>query len=142
MRGLLAETREAFVVAMDDDLNTPNAVAALQKLRGESNKALEVGLSGEMRHAVRQEFRALGEMLGLLQLDSWQFKPQLPPASPDVESKKNALLSDADVAAKVAARLEAKKAKNYGLADQLRAELTSQGITIEDRPDGTSRWKR
>ncbi len=57
-------------------------------------------------------------------------------------SKKNCDSSDADVAAKVAARLEAKKAKNYGLADQLRAELTSQGITIEDRPDGTSRWKR
>ena len=59
--------RAAFVAAMDDDLNTPNAVAALQKLRGEANKALEVGLSGEMRRVVRQEFRALGAVLGLLQ---------------------------------------------------------------------------
>ena len=51
--------RAAFVAAMDDDLNTPNALAALQTLRGEANKALEVGLSGEMRRVVRQEFRAM-----------------------------------------------------------------------------------
>jgi cysteinyl-tRNA synthetase len=142
MRGLLTRTREAFAAAMDEDLNTPNAVAALQKLRGESNKAIEAGLSGEMRQAIRQVFRALGDVLGLLQLDTWQFKPQLQPASVDVQSPMIVSLSEADIAGKIAARLEAKKVKNYGLADQLRAELASHGITIEDRPDGTSRWKR
>ena len=142
MRGLLTRTRQAFADAMDDDLNTPNAVAALQKLRGESNKAVEAGLSDEMRQTVRQEFRALGAVLGLLQLDHWQFKPQLQEAMPDAQNKNLAPLSEADIAGKIAARLEAKKSKNYGLADQLRAELASHGITIEDRPDGTSRWKR
>jgi cysteinyl-tRNA synthetase len=142
MRGLLTRTRQAFADAMDDDLNTPNAVAALQKLRGESNKAVEAGLSDEMRQTVRQEFRALGAVLGLLQLDHWQFKPQPQEAMPDAQNKNLAPLSEADIAGKIAARLEAKKSKNYGLADQLRAELASHGITIEDRPDGTSRWKR
>ena len=142
MRGLLTRTRQAFADAMDDDLNTPNAVAALQKLRGESNKAVEAGLSDEMRQTVRQEFRELGAVLGLLQLDHWQFKPQLQEAMPDAQNKNLAPLSEADIAGKIAARLEAKKSKNYGLADQLRAELASHGITIEDRPDGTSRWKR
>jgi cysteinyl-tRNA synthetase len=71
-----ADARAAFVAAMDDDLNTPNALAALQTLRGDTNKALEVGLSGEMRRVVRQEFRVLGIVLGLLQTDTWRFKSQ------------------------------------------------------------------
>jgi cysteinyl-tRNA synthetase len=142
MREQLTRTRQAFAEAMDEDLNTPNAVAVLQKLRGESNKAIEAGLSGEMRQAVRQEFRSLGQVIGLLQLDSWQYKPQLASASLDVQRHETVPISEAEIAGKIAARLEAKKAKNYGLADQLRAELAAHGIMIEDRPDGTSRWKR
>ena len=137
-----ARTRTAFVAAMEDDLNTPNALAALQTLRGEANKALEAGLSGAMRRMVRQEFRALGVVLGLLQTDTWRFKGQGPQrASGEAESTAKTL-SDEEIADKLAARLTAKKTKNYPLADQLRAELASHGITIEDRPDGTSRWKR
>ena len=134
--------RAAFVAAMDDDLNTPNAVAALQTLRGEANKALEVGLSGEMRRVVRQEFRALGSVLGLLQTDTWRFKSQRQQPSSGGAEASTDTLSDEDIADKLAARLAAKRSKNYQLADQLRAELASHGITIEDRPDGTSRWKR
>ncbi len=134
--------RAAFVAAMDDDLNTPNAVAALQTLRGEANKALEVGLSGEMRRVVRQEFRALGIVLGLLQTDTWRFKSQRQQPSSGGAEASTDTLSDEDIADKLAARLAAKRSKNYQLADQLRAELASHGITIEDRPDGTSRWKR
>lgn len=134
--------RAAFVAAMDDDLNTPNAVAALQTLRGEANKALDVGLSGEMRRVVRQEFRALGIVLGLLQTDTWRFKSQRQQPSSGGAEASTDTLSDEDIADKLAARLAAKRSKNYQLADQLRAELASHGITIEDRPDGTSRWKR
>ncbi|HQW88301.1 MAG TPA: cysteine--tRNA ligase, partial [Nitrospira sp.] len=129
--------RAAFVAAMDDDLNTPNAVAALQTLRGEANKALEVGLSGEMRRVVRQEFRVLGIVLGLLQTDTWRFKSQRQQPSSGGAEASTDTLSDEDIADKLAARLAAKRSKNYQLADQLRAELASHGITIEDRPDGT-----
>ena len=142
MRDATARAREAFVAAMDDDLNTPNAVAALQKLRGETNKAIEVGLSGEMRRVVRQEFRVLGAVLNLLQLDSWQFKSRPVSASVTVNTEAVTTLSDEDIVGMLAARLAAKQSKNYQRADQLRAELASHGITIEDRPDGTSRWKR
>lgn len=134
--------RAAFVAAMDDDLNTPNALAALQMLRGDTNKALEAGLSGEMRRMVRQEFRALGIVLGLLQTDTWRFKSQRQQPSSGGAEASTDTLSDEDIADKLAARLAAKRSKNYQLADQLRAELASHGITIEDRPDGTSRWKR
>lgn len=142
MRDATARTREAFVAAMDDDLNTPNAVAALQKLRGEANKAIEAGLSGEMRRVVRQEFRALGAVLNLLQLDGWQFKSRPVVTSGAMNVEAATTLSDEDIAGMLAARLAAKQSKNYQRADQLRAELASHGITIEDRPDGTSRWKR
>ena len=135
-------TRQAFVDAMDDDVNTPNAVAALQKLRGETNKALEAGLSAEMRHAVRSEFRSLGAVLGLLQPDRWQFNSQVRDKTHGAPGVPTKVLSDEDIADKIAARLAAKQSKDYKLADRLRAELASQGIVIEDRPDGTSRWKR
>ena len=117
-------------------------MAALQKLRGDANKALDAGLSAEMRHAVRNEFRSLGVVLGLFQQDSWQFKS---PGSRETQGASGVSaksLSDEEVADKIAARLAAKQSKNYKLADELRAELASHGIIIEDRPDGTSRWKR
>ena len=142
MREAVMRTRAAFVGAMDDGLNTPDAWPALQMLRGETNKALEAGLSGEVRGMVRQEFRVLGIVLGLLQTDTWRFKTQRQqPLSGKAGISKDTL-SDEDIADKLAARLAAKRSKNYPLADQLRAELASYGITIEDRPDGTSRWKR
>ena len=142
LRDTTLRIRQAFVEAMDDDLNTPSAVAALQKLRGETNKALDAGLSADTRRLVREEFRRLGAVLGLLQSDDWQFKNQPKSSASGTSVGENAGLSDEQIASKIAARLAAKQSKNYTLADQLRAELASQGITIEDRPDGTSRWKR
>lgn len=142
MREASTRARQAFIAAMDDDLNTPNAVAALQKLRGEANKALDAGLSAEMRHVVREEFRSLGAVLGLLQPDRWQFKSQGSQESHGASGAPAKTLSDEEIAGKIAARLVAKQSRNYKLADQLRAELSSHGIIIEDRPDGTSRWKR
>ncbi|WHZ24136.1 MAG: Cysteinyl-tRNA synthetase [Nitrospira sp.] len=139
MQEAAAQTRQAFVEAMDDDLNTSVAVAALQKLRSEANKAIEGGLSHDIRRAVRQEFRTLGAVLGLLQPDNWQFKSQVRQAP---SGEPAAALSDGEIIDRLAERIEAKKAKDYRLADQIRAELASRGITIEDRPDGTSRWKR
>lgn len=142
MREANTRARQAFIAAMDDDLNTPNAVAALQKLRGEANKALDAGLSAEMRHVVREEFRSLGAVLGLLQPDRWQFKSQGSQESHGASGDPAKTLSDEEIAGKIAARLVAKQSRNYKLADRLRAELSSHGIIIEDRPDGTSRWKR
>lgn len=145
-----ARTRTAFVAAMEDDLNTPNAVAALQKLRGEANKALEAGLSGAMRREVRQEFRTLGAVLGLFQPDSWQFNPKLAPkrvgdaASIGTEERieRKVVLSDTDIEQYLVERNEARKTKDFARADDIRKCLAQNGITIEDRPDGTSRWKR
>ncbi|MBX3236968.1 MAG: cysteine--tRNA ligase [Nitrospiraceae bacterium] len=137
----VARCRVAFAEAMNDDLNTPVALAELQKLRSEGNKAVESGLSDEGRRSLRQEFRTLGAVVGLFQLEAWQFKTVPVQGSASVDSGQDAL-SDQVIEEQLAARAAAKKAKNYALADQIRKELAGRGITIEDRPDGTSRWKR
>ena len=59
--------QEAFRQAMDDDVNTPMAMAALQKLRSDVNKFLEQGLSTEGRKLASTAFRTMGAVLGLFQ---------------------------------------------------------------------------
>ncbi len=54
----------AFRSAMDDDLNTPVAIAALQGLRSDVNKLLGNGLSTKARQRAREEFRSLGDTFG------------------------------------------------------------------------------
>ena len=60
---------------MDNDLNTPTAVAELQKLRNDVNKLVDRGLSTEGRQRALGEFRRLGAVLGYLvdQLDNWEY---------------------------------------------------------------------
>ncbi len=139
----------AFTAAMDDDLNTPLAIASLQGLRSDVNKLLGAGLSPEDRHTARQAFRSLGLVFGLFQLDRWDFnvRIEIPPASVVVTSFAPAVtvgpaVTDVQIEAKLAERIEAKKRKDFARADTIRSELASLGITVEDKPDGTSRWKR
>jgi cysteinyl-tRNA synthetase len=146
--------RVAFCEAMDDDFNTPVAIAELQRLKGDVNKLLSQGLSMDARKIARKEFRSLGNNLGLFQFDKWQFvdKPRsgdvvvglagvearamVGQVSPKIE------LSAEQIEQQIAERLDAKKKKNFAQADEIRKSLASHGIVIEDKPDGTSRWKR
>jgi len=149
---LIERLGETFRQAMDDDFNTPAAIAQLQLLRGELNRLLETGLSRHAREAARERFRALGHVLGLLQLEwrEWEFgivhQVRVADAvavtvKADVTVSKNSL-TDEEIEQKLAERNEARRRKDFERADAIRAELASFGITIEDRPDGTSRWKR
>ncbi len=140
-------TRVTFRKGMDDDLNTPVALAEFQRLKSEVNKLLSQGLSTEARKSARDEFRSLGNVLGLFQLDKWQFglirvDSERRPSAGNAPGFASTLLSDAEVQRKVDERVEAKKTKDFKRADEIRAELKSHGIAIEDKPDGTSRWKR
>ncbi|MCP9438735.1 MAG: cysteine--tRNA ligase [Nitrospira sp.] len=142
---VIEQARVSFVKAMDDDLNTPMAMAALQGLRGEVNKLLEKGLSSRRRAQAREAFRTMGNVLGLFQSDVWQFG-----ASPsisrtlDVEGEKTGLgmMADDEIKRLVAERQAARLQKDFKRADEIRRFLAARGIIIEDRPDGTSRWKR
>jgi cysteinyl-tRNA synthetase len=146
-------TREAFRMGMDDDLNTPVVLAELQRFRSELNKLINGGLSTEARSAARGEFRFLGSILGLFQIehDKWQFNPVLKKkvlgevgfiGLKEERARVESILPDTEVQLKVDERNEARKQKDFKKADEIRQFLASRGIVIEDKPDGTSRWKR
>ena len=85
-------------------------------------------------------FRSMGRVLGLFQLERWQFKKG--PARPTGLTIVTTQFTDEEVAEKVAERNEARRQKDFKRADEIRQLLAADGIIIEDKPDGTSRWKR
>ncbi len=134
LAGMIEQCRSAFRDAMEEDFNTPVAIAELQRLRTDVNKLLVQGLSTEARLSAREEFRSLGNVLGLFSLDKWHYTLKAETGSYQ--------LSDVDIDRKVAERNEARKQKDFTKADEIRQSLAAHGIVIEDKPDGTSRWKR
>jgi cysteinyl-tRNA synthetase len=131
----IEQTRSAFEQAMDDDFNTPMAVAELQGFRSAVNKLLETGLSTKAKEQARQLFRFLGSVTGLFQLEKWRFNV-------DLSDIGVIGLDEKEIEEKVKERNEARKQKNFKKADEIRQFLASHDIVIEDKPDGTSRWKR
>jgi cysteinyl-tRNA synthetase len=111
---------QRFKAAMDDDFNTAEAVAELQKLANLAN-------TGDP--AAARQLRALGAVLGLLQRDPQAF----------LQGGSGA--ADKDIQGKIDARLAARKAKNYAEADRIRKELEAAGVILEDGPRGTT-WRR
>jgi cysteinyl-tRNA synthetase len=124
--------------AMDDDFNTPAAVAVLQRLRTDANKVAEAGLSKQAGINVREVFRSAGQVFGLFQLPAkdWEFQDL------GIKLKTAGTLSDDAIERFIAERSEAKKRRDFARADEIRQALAARGITLEDRPDGTTRWKR
>ncbi len=124
--------------AMDEDFNTPAAVALLQRLRADVNKLADGGLSRQAGTAIRETFRSAGQMFGLFQLTAkdWEFQDL------GIKLNRAAALSDEDIERLVAERNAARKRRDFARADEARQALAAQGITLEDRPDGTTRWKR
>jgi cysteinyl-tRNA synthetase len=114
-----------FREAMDDDLNTAGALGVIFEFLRDTNSAMDAGQFGiENAH----------EGLVLLSLFDRVFDVLRPTATVGG-------LSDDAVAALVAERVAAKKARNFARADEIRASLDAQGIVLEDTKDGT-RWKR
>ncbi len=115
-----------FAQAMNDDFNTPEAVAVLFELATEVNRSQDAQLAAQLKH--------LAGILGLLQHDPEGF------LQGGISAKGG--LSEADILSHIQARQDAKKAKNFSLADQIRATLLAQGVVLEDRPGGLTEWRR
>ena len=127
-----------FRAAMDDDFNTPEAIAVLFDLAAEANRSKSAASSGLLK--------ALGGTLGLLGQDAIAFLQGRAPrdASEAGQAAVNASSSTESrdqIDQMIAARAAAKKAKNYAEADRIRKELLTAGIVLEDTPQGTT-WRR
>jgi cysteinyl-tRNA synthetase len=114
-----------FREALDDDFNTPEAVAVLHELANEINRSRSERLASRLR--------ALGGVLGLLGRDSETFLRGSHGGGGD--------LSDALIASLIAEREQARQARRYQRADEIRDTLLRQGIILEDGPKGTG-WRR
>jgi cysteinyl-tRNA synthetase len=111
---------------MDDDFNTPLAVAELFDLASEVNKSKSV--------ADARQLKALAGVLGLLEREPQQFLQ----AGVGTEGG----VDEAKILDLIAQRAAAKKARNFAEADGIRAQLLADGIILEDKPDGTTNWRR
>jgi cysteinyl-tRNA synthetase len=138
---------EAFRAAMDDDFNTPEAVAVLQTMTRDLNVAKREG-SALLAGQIAAELRTLAGVLGIAQVPAEQWArlrtPSVQGAAATLESGTAAPagLEDSDIEALIARRLEAKKSKDFKEADRIRDELASQGVILEDRPGARTEWRR
>ena len=117
-------TKQAFVNAMDDDFNTPLALAALYELVKAINTARDTGANDVQLKPAQSTLRELTGVLGLR-----------------LQEKTGSSEDEAKVVALIEERNEARKQKNWARSDQIRDQLKEMGVTIEDSKDGTKwRW--
>jgi cysteinyl-tRNA synthetase len=136
-----AEAGEAsarFAEAMDDDFNTPEALAAMQSLARELNVAKSAGDASKCAQLAAELLR-LGGHLGLLERkpEEWLAAPSELTGAP-VQALP---IGDAEIEKLVAARIAARKAKDFRESDRIRDELAARGILLEDGAGGTT-WRR
>jgi cysteinyl-tRNA synthetase len=143
-----------FNEAMDDDFNTPIAVAELQSLARELNTSKAAG-PGDVAAARAAELLALGKRLGILEVEPEAFLRKRAQkvaagvghaagrATAGAEgANADASLTDADIERLIEERAAARKAKNFKESDRIRDALAAAGVLLEDQPGGKTLWRR
>ena len=113
---------QQFDAAMDDDINTADAFAAVFDLVRFANSEVSADSSKAFAQAVKDEILMLGDILGM-------------------KFEKKAEVLDSDIEALIEERQAARKAKNFARADEIRDQLAGMGITLLDTREGV-KWKR
>jgi len=118
-----------FTAAMNDDFNTPEAIAVLFDLASEVNRAQD-----NEKSRLANTLKGLGAALNFLQREPTQFLQS--------GTKRDDGLSSTQIEEQIAARVSAKQSKDFAKADLIRKTLLEQGIVLEDKPGGSTEWRR
>jgi cysteinyl-tRNA synthetase len=147
---LIDEYKSRFEQAMDDDFNTPIALSVLFDIANELNTA-KTAKETQKAERLASNLKKLAGFMGILRSDPNAFLQ-----GPLINELRGELYASTTTVSgtilhipglewidhKIQGRLEAKKTKNWLLADQIRDELKQQGVILEDKPDGTTTWRR
>jgi cysteinyl-tRNA synthetase len=127
----ISQAEEDFISGMEDDFNTPQALAGLYDLVREINRWIQerdFQLTASAQKLLKKALDSLntlgGEVLGLFD-----------------QTPTEQTVADTEIEKLIADRADAKKNKNWALADKIRDELKNKGVIIEDTPQGV-RWRR
>lgn len=121
-----AEPPRSVVLALEDDLNTPEAFAGLHELRD-----IAAQMEGDARINAISRLRAAGRLMGFFNVAPAEWFRGADAGGPSAE----------DIEALLTERAEARKNRDFARADEIRDDLAAKGVVIEDGPDGAS-WRR
>jgi cysteinyl-tRNA synthetase len=119
----------AFVAALEDDLNTPLAMSELHAVLAQLNKAEDPATQA----ALKGRLLAAGRLMGVLEQDPEAWFAWTPPSAEAID--------ETVIRARIDARNAARKAKDFATADRIRDALKADGIVLEDS-GGTTTWRR
>jgi cysteinyl-tRNA synthetase len=122
-----AQPPDAVLDALQDDINTPKALAEMFQLAKQLNKETDE----TARRSLALGLYAAGNLLGLMQQDAEDW----------FAGNRDGVLGAAEIEGLIEKRNQARASRDFGAADEIRERLASLGIAIEDSPDGT-RWRR
>ena len=128
--GLFAKPVEddaGFIAALEDDLNTPKAIAEMRRLDDRASLS-----SGADALSAKCKLKGCGSLLGILTQQPGEWFAWRPPG---------AALDAAQIASRIAARATARAGRRFDEADRIRDELAAEGVVLEDKPDGETIWR-
>ncbi len=120
---------ESVILALEDDMNTPEAIAGLHELRD-----IAMQSEGEAKKRAAARLKAAGALMGFFAVEPEAWFKWTPPSE-------DGALTPAQIEALLAERAAARKARDFKTSDRIRDDLAAQGIVIEDGPQGAT-WRR